>query len=71
MPDIIFHACSEAEKADPKLIAPPVPQPYKQRFMVPRTNWFKIVNGTEPAPEGEAAAALWQTYDRHNDGPQP
>jgi hypothetical protein len=52
-------------------VAPPVPEPYKQRFVAPRTNWMNIVNGTEPAPTGDAATALWQTYDRHNAGSQP
>lgn len=52
-------------------MAPPVPEPYVQRFMVPRTSWINIVNETEPAPQGDAAAGLWQTYDRHNAGSQP
>jgi hypothetical protein len=67
----LINDCSEQERADPRLVAPPVPEPYVQRFMVPRTNWVNIINGTEPAPQGDAAAALWQTYDRHNAGSQP
>jgi hypothetical protein len=66
-----FYDCSEAEQGDPRLVAPSVPEPYVQRFMVPRTNWVNIANGTEPAPGGDAAAALWQTHDRHNAGSQP